>query len=111
VKTKDLEKNGKLLLEQLYKAAKGTVAEEVTLKYPKRARTTIHREGWGEKLDAWSKRINGACRQIKRLEKRPRSIKQSPRESKMEMGRDTRRVNSRQARGSGTSMEGRKGRS
>ena len=70
VKTKDLEKNGKLLLEQLYKAAKGTVAEEVTLKYPKRARTTIHREGWGEKLDAWSKRINGACRQIKRLEKK-----------------------------------------
>jgi hypothetical protein len=53
----------------MYEAAVGAVAEEVTLKYPKRARTTVNREGWGEKLDSWTRRIKGACNAIRRVNK------------------------------------------
>ena len=66
---KTLEEKGKMITQTMYEAAVGTVAEEVTLKYPKRARTTVNREGWGEKLDSWTRRIKGACNAIRRVNK------------------------------------------
>lgn len=67
------EEKGKAITEAMYSAAVGTIAEEITQKYPKRAKTTEHREGWGEKLDAWEKRIRGACNEIKNV-KRTRNM-------------------------------------
>jgi hypothetical protein len=59
-----LEEDGEFLMKAIREAAIGTIAEEVSLQYPRRTRTTIHREGYGEKLDTWVKRMRGAIRAI-----------------------------------------------
>ena len=61
----DRERRGEDMLKGLYNAAKTTVAKEQKLRYPNFAATTEHREGWGEKLDTWTKRMKGACRTMK----------------------------------------------
>ena len=60
----EIEPRGEGLMEALKEAAKGTIAKEVQMNYPKRASTTQYREGWGHKLDAWTSRLRGISRMI-----------------------------------------------
>lgn len=65
-----LDQMGEAIPQIIRTAGEGLISHTKSLKYPKAARTTTHRDGWGERLDTWARRITGAGHIVRRAQGR-----------------------------------------
>jgi hypothetical protein len=64
-----LDEYAKAIMQGIQEAAIETgAAVWETMQYPKRVATTVHREGWGHKLDTWKSKLWAAIRSLEKGE-------------------------------------------